>query len=766
MSNLGFAIDRPRDSLDTTRDSLEADTGVWRSRSDQDILDEEKEVEKLLRGPQSTTGKLQRFFGIGAIDDDTVAINEKEHRKYRREGRRSGRMSRRRMGRDEAVELMHDMEDGANRSSTDSSDASSEVDRGDPAKTRHARKSTKKSRLSRLTGIHLVILIAFAALLYGAYAASRATRRHPYTPLSLSNGTSLFAPTTLLISLDGFRADFLNRGLTPNLNALVRSGVSPPYMLPSFPSVTFPNHFTLVTGLYPESHSVVGNTFWDPSLREEFYYTDPERSMHPRFWLAEPLWTLAEKSGVPSAIHMWPGSEAHIGAKEPTYLDQFNAHEALGKKVNRVMGLLDLPGKGETGAEEDKPRPHLLAMYVPNVDVDGHKFGPNSTEIRKTITEVDNMIGDIVKGLEARNLTHIVNVVVVSDHGMATTSTDRLIQLDDIIDMAQIEHTDGWPLYGLRPKPDVDLQSLYAKLKAEAASSPGFEVYLRDLDMPARYHFSNNPRIAPLWIVPTAGWAIVTRDQFDVKAAQGSGRTYKPRGVHGYDHEHPLMRAIFIAHGPAFPHEGGSKVKPFQNVQVYGLVCDSLGLEPAPNNGTLRLPLTVDGKHENIGLGAEEEDLPAHPERPGGEGVGDLESMPTFGDGRTGDKTGWEHLGEMPKTGAPAAETGKVDDLETMPTFNGDGEGEVPGDMEDMPGAKEDKETVPAKGEDGKGQQKEEEDEMERKKTWWKWFKEKVEQVKDWASDRLGGKNGADADEKVPERPVIVKPEGPPGPEI
>ncbi|KAF4555388.1 Type I phosphodiesterase / nucleotide pyrophosphatase-like protein 3 [Elsinoe fawcettii] len=749
MSNLGYAIDRPRDSIESTRDSLDVTGRIRYSQDGHDILDEEKEVEKLLSGSRGKSGKLQRFFGVGAIDDDTVEISRKERKKYKRETRRGGRMARRRMGRDEAIELMHDMEDGANRSSTESSDASSEFDRAELSKSTLSR-SSKKSRLSRFTGIHLVILIAFAALLFGAYTASRATRRQTFTPQAISNGTSLFAPTTLLISLDGFRADFLNRGLTPNLNSLIKSGVSPPYMLPSFPSVTFPNHFTLVTGLYPESHSVVGNTFWDPTLHEEFYYTDPNRSMHPRFWLAEPLWTLAERLDVPSAIHMWPGSEAHIGAKEPTYVDKFNAHEPLGNKVNRMMELLDLPGPTDKNAKKDQPRPRLLAMYVPNVDADGHLYGPNSTEIRKTIQEVDGMIGDIVSGLKQRNLTHVVNVVVVSDHGMATTSTERLVQLDDIIDMDQIDHTDGWPLYGLRPKEGVDLQALYEKLKEEAKGSEGFEVYLKDKDMPERYHFSNNPRIAPLWIVPTAGWAIVTRKNFDVKAEKEKGSIYHPRGVHGYDHEHPLMRAIFIAHGPAFPHEGGSRVKPFQNIEVYGLVCDSLGLERAPNNGTLTLPLSIDGKHENIGEGPEEDDLPSHAPTAAAKGQpSDLETMPTIDDNAPKDKTGWEHLGEMPKTGKPDEAT-KMDNLETMPTFGGDEKStdDLPEDMEDMPGAKEDKEIAPAKAED----------DLERKKSWWKWLKDKLNQVKGWADEKLGGTNHTTTHEKVPERPVIVKP--------
>jgi len=380
----------------------------------------------------------------------------------------------------------------------------------------------------------------------------------------VSNGTSLFAPTTILISLDGFRADFLYRGLTPTLNKFITEGISPKYMLPSFPSVTFPNHYTMATGLYPEAHGVVGNTFWDPSLQREFYYTHPDQSLQSFWWGGEPLWVTAEKQDVRVAVHMWPGSEAHIGDIEPAYVDKYNGSEILPAKVDRILGLLDLPGPEDPGTKSESPRPQLIAAYVPNVDGDGHKYGPNSTEIRQTIQEADNMLASILQGLEDRNLTGIVNVVVVSDHGMATTDVERLIQLEDLVDPDELSHIDGWPLYGLRPKKPEDLDRLYQQLKDKAKTNPNIEVYLRDKDMPERYHFSKNERIAPLWIVPKTGWAIVTKKEFDIEAGRRNGDVYHPRGLHGYDFEHPLMRAIFVARGPAFPHKANSQVEPFR----------------------------------------------------------------------------------------------------------------------------------------------------------------------------------------------------------
>ncbi|KAH0347606.1 Phosphodiest-domain-containing protein, partial [Aureobasidium melanogenum] len=567
------------------------------------ILEREEEAEKLLAGEQKDR-RVPGLFGRKDGPSSRVKLSKRERRKYQREAQRTGRKQHKE---EEESELMYDMEEG-HKDSSDSA-TSSDVDRL-RLKELPQTIERRSSRLWKLTAIHIVIIIAFVGLLLGAYMASRNRKTLARPQLNtLTNGSSIFAPTTILISLDGFRADFLHRNITPSLNSFVRAGVSPEYMSPSFPSVTFPNHFTLVTGLYPEAHGVVGNSFWDPELKEDFYYTDPTRSMQPKWWNGEPIWVTAEEQDVRAAIHMWPGSEAHIGI-EPTFVDKYQGHEALTNKVDRILGLLDLPGPHDKGAKPENPRPQLIAAYVPDVDRDGHLYGPNSTEIRSTISSVDSMLGHLFSGLEQRNLTDIVNIIIVSDHGMATTSTSRLIQLDDIIDMSVIERTDGWPLYGLRPKNDSDIEPLYSQLKQEAANMDGFDVYLKDRDMPERYHFSQNDRIAPLWVIPWTGWAIVVREEFDVAEAKKTGQVYHPRGVHGYDHEHPLMRAIFVARGPAFPHTPGSKVDVFQNIEVYNLVCDSVGISPKPNNGTLRLPLNPVGLHDSMPPQEIPEDLP------------------------------------------------------------------------------------------------------------------------------------------------------------
>ncbi|KAF7559828.1 hypothetical protein G7046_g4334 [Stylonectria norvegica] len=591
------------------------------------VTDTRKKQERVRRGSALAVPNPLKIFGrrpsisqnsSATESTENLIIEKRKKRRTRRQQKRKELVEHAQHGED--GELMYEMEEGGLKegSSTGESsdrDDSDEVDRRQLNMIANA-KSDRRRSWRRWVFIHTLIAIGFAILILISWKLSKNRRSGKVEPKNLiSNGTALFAPTTLIISLDGFRADFLQRGLTPTLDKFVAQGVSPKWMNPSFPSVTFPNHYTIATGLYPESHGVVGNTFWDPELKSEFFYTDPNRSLDPKWWGGEPFWVTAERQKVRTAVHMWPGSEAHVLHTEPSIMDKFNAKELLDNKVARILEFLDMPGMEDVTASVDDMRPQLIAAYVPNVDSDGHRYGPNSTEIRTTIESVDTMMGRIFHGLEERNLTNIVNVIVVSDHGMATTDISRLLQLEDLVDTSKIEHTDGWPLYGLRPKNPDDLQELYDGLLEKSKSNPNFEVYLRDVNMPERYHFSKNDRIAPLWIVPKTGWAIVKHDEFSVKEGIEKGLVYHPRGLHGYDHEHPLMRAIFIARGPAFPHAANSQINVFrefcksrgcgsftdqrtENIEVYNMLCDSVGIEPVANNGTLRLPLKPIGLHD------------------------------------------------------------------------------------------------------------------------------------------------------------------------
>ncbi|OXN28396.1 hypothetical protein CDV57_02868 [Aspergillus fumigatus] len=660
-----------------------ARTTLELAEHDRAVLEEEEEMEKLLVRSGPAHG-LRRIF---SPNGSSVKIGKYERNRDRRRKRHDERKRRRRSAVGENGELTYEMEEGYRESESSLlSGSSSELDQR--LEKQYASIRPRRISGTRLAQVFAAVLVLFLIFLLGAYKASSGFRASHSSQHLLSNGSALFGPTAILISLDGFRADFLDRGLTPTLNALIAEGVSPPYMLPSFPSVTFPNHFTLVTGLYPESHGIVSNTFWDPALKENFHYTNQSISMQPKWWNAEPLWMTAEKHGLKTGIHMWPGSEAHIGGVDPTFLDKYNGSEKLSRKVDRILELLDL-----TGAEEESlmvpERPQFIAAYVPDVDADGHKFGPNSTEIRHTISQVDSMLAELMSGLRSRNLTDIVNLIIVSDHGMATTATERLIQLDDFIELGLVDRIDGWPLRGIRPRKPEDLEVLQKQLENLTLQYPqAVEVYTRET-MPERYHFSRNDRIAPLWVIPKTGWAIVERPDFDAQEAIRTGRVYHPKGVHGYDHEHPLMRAIFIARGPAFPHPPNSRLEVFQNINVYNLVCDSLGIDPLPNNGTMRLPLQPVGFHSD-------EDAPI-----------------------------------VDKPADPPISSASMSVIPSQTTTPASTSSEVPATaLLAQP-------TSPSENEPSSEPQNEPESDDEQGPTWWGTLWSKVEEIKEWATDMI-----------------------------
>ncbi|KAM9897145.1 hypothetical protein OXX79_007057 [Metschnikowia pulcherrima] len=404
----------------------------------------------------------------------------------------------------------------------------------------------------------------------------------------LSNSTHNFHPTTLMISLDGFHPHYISADTTPTLHKMLVEGYGAPYMVPSFPSSTFPNHWTLVTGLYPADHGIVGNTFYDPKLKKQFINTNPDYGLDPDFWQGgEPVWTTAAKQGVKSAIHMWPGSEVPtVGDKGPLFIDQYNGTEPLPSKIDRVFKWIDIDNLAE--------RPELILAYVPTIDQIGHKFGISGPELTAALHSVDDFVRLAQEKLLERNLQNIVNMIIVSDHGMAPTSNDRLLFLDDVVDTDEIEHVDGWPLFGLRPKNDVPVDKIYNEIKEKLAKpntgyGQNFTLYKVE-DFPPEWQFGGNTsdhvfnyRLAPLWIVPDVGYSVTTRQKYEE-----NNNNYYPKGVHGYNNTHLLMRAIFLGQGPYFEERLAKtkKVLPFSNVNVYNIVCDTLKVQPSPNNGT------------------------------------------------------------------------------------------------------------------------------------------------------------------------------------
>lgn len=364
--------------------------------------------------------------------------------------------------------------------------------------------------------------------------------------------------TLVLVSIDGFRWDYLDRGMTPNLARLAREGVRARAMVPVFPTKTFPNHYSIVTGRYPGHHGIIGNTFSAPELGLRYTMTDRSAVRDPRFYGGEPIWVTAERQGQRTAPDFWPGSEAAIGGVRPTYTVSYDPVLPDADRANRVLGLLDAP---------PRRRPTFITMYMSGVDAAGHRYGPDAPETGAAIAHADSVVGVLMAGLARLGLADDVDLIVVSDHGMAVTSPDRVIRLGDYmptdwLDVDEISPTlMAWPRAGLE-------DSVYRRLR----TAPHLTVYRR-AEVPARYHLDGSPRMPPVIALADPGWTI---------RRSGEKGSY---GAHGYDDSLSDMGAIFIARGPAFRQ--GVEVPAFRNIHLYALMAAVLGLTPAENDGSL-----------------------------------------------------------------------------------------------------------------------------------------------------------------------------------
>jgi predicted AlkP superfamily pyrophosphatase or phosphodiesterase len=379
-------------------------------------------------------------------------------------------------------------------------------------------------------------------------------------------------PTVLLISLDGFRYDYLNLYRPPNLKALAAEGVRARWMIPSFPSKTFPNHYTIATGLYPQNHGIVENNIYDPVFKAVFNLTDRKEVENSRWWLGEPIWVTAERQGQRSGSVFYPGTEGEIAGTRPSFWKTYDEKMSNDVRVDTILSWLDLPRA---------QRPTFLSLYFSDPDDAGHAFGPVSVETKKAVLKVDGEIGRLIEGLKERKIFNRINLIILSDHGMATVRWSNAILLDKFFD-PNLASRIFWTreIVSIFPKEGKE-NEIYQSLKRKLP--PQARVY-RKAEMPARFHYSQSPRIAPLLVLPSEGWILTNRQQF--AEMRTKGETKRPRGGHGYDNQLTSMRAIFIGHGQAF--KKGMVVEPFENIQVYNIMTRILGLKPAPNDGNYR----------------------------------------------------------------------------------------------------------------------------------------------------------------------------------
>lgn len=367
-------------------------------------------------------------------------------------------------------------------------------------------------------------------------------------------------PQLLLISFDGFRADYLSKTETPNFDRLIKNGVTAEGLIPIFPTKTFPNHYAIATGLYPENNGLIGNNMYDPEMDAKYSMGNREAVENPDWYLGEPIWNTVEKAGKKAGTMFWIGSEAPIQNMRPSHWKSYDGSIPNEARIDTVVNWM---------TREQDPV-DFGTLYFSFVDSQGHRHGPDSEEVIKAIKQADELVGYLMEKLESNES---INLMIVSDHGMIEVSPSRKVTLDDFIDVNKIEIIAYSPALMFNVEGEGE-QEVFESLKN---NEENFKVYLKE-DIPDRYHLKNNSRVPEILMVADEGYTINTKQFFESR-----GSDYPSGGAHGFDNANPKMDAIFVAYGPAFNEE--VKLGRFENIHLYEVMAKILNIEPAPNDG-------------------------------------------------------------------------------------------------------------------------------------------------------------------------------------
>lgn len=373
---------------------------------------------------------------------------------------------------------------------------------------------------------------------------------------------------TILVSIDGFRADYLDRGDTPTLAALAADGARGA-MRPSFPSLTYPNHYTLITGKRPDRNGVVNNTMEDSDIPGVAFKMSNDAAVNDGRWWSQalPFWVSAEQQGQHAAALFWPGSQAEIAGVRPSRWMTFDKEMTSNARVDTLLSWLDDP-KG--------PELRFSTLYFDVVDTEGHHFGPNSPQLKAATVEVDQAIARLVAGLKARGRYDTTDIVVVADHGMAAVPVTQRWMLDDILDVSKARVVSTGAVVSVTPNPRQEAYVEGALLKAHSHLT-----CWRKADIPKRFHYGHNPRVPAIVCLSEKGWYVTTR------AAKLGKWDNQDGGQHGFDPYDPDMRAVFVARGPSI--RPGVVLPLFDNVDVYPLLARISGVKPEKGDGSLKV---------------------------------------------------------------------------------------------------------------------------------------------------------------------------------
>ena len=373
-------------------------------------------------------------------------------------------------------------------------------------------------------------------------------------------------PYVILISFDGFRWDYLDRGLTPNLEKIRRQGVAAQALEPVFPSKTFPNHLSIITGMYPENHGIIFNHFRDPFSKKRYSLGNADAVQDGRWYWGEAFWQTAERQGITCASYFWPGSEIKLAYRHPTYYEHYEHKRPYSTRVQGVLAWLKLP---------EPERPHFITLYFDAADSYGHRYGPDAPELDSAIVNLDRQIAELTRGLAEMDLLSKTNIIIVSDHGMTEISPQKVINVEEILSGIACTFQETGPVMMVQPAAG-QVEQAFARLKKNENHYRGF----RREDVPDYWHFSNHPFISEIVVVADPGWSLIT-----------ASRGVRGKATHGYDNHVLDMHGIFIGSGPAFKQ--GYRTGTVRNIDIYPLLCKIFNIMPRQN---------IDGRLERIGF--------------------------------------------------------------------------------------------------------------------------------------------------------------------
>ena len=384
---------------------------------------------------------------------------------------------------------------------------------------------------------------------------------------------TLQKPYVILISLDGFRWDYVDRFKPPNLRNFIEEGVKAESLIPTYPSKTFPNHYSIATGMYPDKHNILGNSFYDHKKKATYSINSREAVEDGSYYAGTPIWVQAALSGMVTASYFFIGSEAEIQGYRPSNYYNFDGKVTHETRVNQVLEWLALP---------EKTRPHFITLYFADMDNTGHKFGPNNNEkLKKTLFKLDKTFGALFKGIKDSGLS--VNTIIVSDHGMVDIKTDNYIPIDLIKNDEHYLAIENGSLINIHPKNLDQTADIFNTLK-DIAKNNHFKVYKTE-NTPGFEYIPQNKNWGSIQLVADKGYYFYKNQSIDKKIKNG----HDISGHHGFDPANKEMHGIFYANGPAF--NKGQTVPSFKNIHIYPIMCKILGLQ---------IPENIDGKLDQL----------------------------------------------------------------------------------------------------------------------------------------------------------------------